>query len=140
MDSIYLLYASNSNVGSDRKELNRILNISQKMNMICEITGFLYLEDGVFMQYLEGPRKAVFETLGRIKKDPRHHGLRLLATGDITQRYFPNWQMGFVQQRLVPLSEIISLERGAEALEAFDPMDLFVFLSGSNELISARAA
>lgn len=47
------------------------------------------------MQVLEGEATAVEETMARILKDPRHHGVNELSRSAITEREFGSWTMGF---------------------------------------------
>lgn len=47
------------------------------------------------LQVLEGPRLAVRDTVQRISKDSRHHRIVVLYESTISERNFPDWQMGF---------------------------------------------
>ena len=47
------------------------------------------------MQYLEGPREHVINLFTSIEKDDRHHKVFVIMEGDIQQRNFEHWSMGF---------------------------------------------
>jgi hypothetical protein len=77
------------------EELVRLLHQSRKNNGPREITGMLLYSDGNFLQVLEGPDAAVEQLLETITRDPRHKGMMELLRGDLTERQFPDWTMGF---------------------------------------------
>ena len=55
------------------------------------------LGSGIFFQWLEGPRDSVLGLLALLKKDPRHHNVVLLTSGEeVRERLFPDWDMELV--------------------------------------------
>ncbi|MFT4578444.1 MAG: hypothetical protein ACI8PD_001497 [Nitrospinales bacterium] len=77
-----------------------ILNILEKSrigNAENSITGILiyWAKTRQFMQILEGSEKAIFDLYEVIKKDDRHKSLKMIYSGEISERYFTNWTMGF---------------------------------------------
>lgn len=140
MGMVYSMYASDARQAIRSDEMNAILTVSQRNNAVNQITGFLYHEEGVFLQYIEGPEKAIFDTLNRIKKDVRHTGFRLLSTGALKHRYFSEWDMGLVQQSFISLKQLALLEGSAQDLEQVDFLDILVFLSSNSEMMAAKAA
>ena len=82
-------------------ELSEILEKSREYNDRDGVTGLLvYKYDpdrktGNFMQLLEGPGEVVKGAFKRISDDQRHHTKIVLEEGEISERNFPNWSMGF---------------------------------------------
>lgn len=74
-----------------------ILKTSRKRNAEQDITGILvYMEKTrQFMQILEGEKNIIFDLYEDIKKDSRHKSLKLIYDGEVTDRGFSNWTMGF---------------------------------------------
>ena len=88
------------------KDLQRI---SSRNNARLGITGALALDDGWFVQALEGERTAVWRSFRTILDDARHDDVVLVASTPITSRLFGDWAM-----RLV-----MSTGEGAKALAPF---------------------
>lgn len=78
-----------------------ILNYSRERNTREGITGLLIYryspqdQRGNFMQMLEGDAAAVDQAWERIAADRRHHTKVVLEEGEIAERAFPDWSMGF---------------------------------------------
>ncbi|MBK1672400.1 diguanylate cyclase [Ectothiorhodospira shaposhnikovii] len=102
----FILYVSRAVKPMDGESLRQILGPSRIANARLGVTGFLIYKDGQFMQMLEGPFEHVQATMSRIRLDPRHEDIRVVAEGDITQRIFSDWTMGFKD-----------MSRSSEALE-----------------------
>jgi hypothetical protein len=73
----------------------RLLHQCRENNRRQGITGMLLYNDGNFVQVLEGPQEAVDRLLATIKHDLRHKGVLELLRGDLAERQFPDWSMGF---------------------------------------------
>ena len=93
-----LVYSSanvdRNETGSKLQQLREILASAQKHNGENNVTGFLVFDGQTFLQILEGKREDVISTYDRIKKDPRHKAINLMEMENISERQFPNWQMG----------------------------------------------
>lgn len=78
-------------------EILDILEVSRSKNAKLGITGILvyWARTDQFMQILEGEKKAIFDLLDTIRKDERHTGLKLIYDGEVSERCFTNWSMGF---------------------------------------------
>ena len=50
----------------------------------------------MFLQAIEGGRRAVSDLCGHILRDPRHRDVELLDFEEITERRFGGWTMGQV--------------------------------------------
>ena len=75
-------------------ELRQVAADSARNNKRDQITGLLISAGKLFFQLLEGPPAAVDECYRRIKEDPRHTNVLLLAmeVGDM-ERLCPDWDM-----------------------------------------------
>lgn len=102
---VRLMYASRSVAAVDAEELHAILRRSQSYNQVHGITGVLCfcINQGIFLQVLEGGRSAVNQLYNRIVSDRRHSGVELMAYEEIGERGFAGWAMGQVNlSRLNP--------------------------------------
>lgn len=95
-DDLYsLLYVSQSVRPMNESELKTLLDGARELNRAQGITGFLLYFNQSFMQILEGQRSRLQAVWERIRRDPRHHNLRIVFEGGIQQRAFVGWSMGF---------------------------------------------
>lgn len=92
---IQIVYLSNAAEPLDKEELRRILSVAHARNTLNDITGMLVYHGGNFMQVLEGPERAVAQTMERIGRDPRHTGLLVLLERMVDEREFGDWSMAF---------------------------------------------
>jgi hypothetical protein len=91
----HLIYVSSAVKPFSPSELVDILARSHANNTGLGITGMLLYKDGNVMQVLEGDEQAVRSLYARIERDPRHRGLLTLTQGQIAERQFESWSMGF---------------------------------------------
>ena len=106
---VRLLYASRAVDGIDDAFLKSILEQSRENNLEHGITGILctHAEGGVFIQALEGGRKAVNHLYANIIQDRRHTDITLLDYTEIEERRFAGWRMGTVDLNKVNKSSIL---------------------------------
>jgi hypothetical protein len=90
-----LMYVSTAVWKMENDDLSSILDVSRANNRQLGLTGLLLHLDRGFLQVLEGPKDAVLEIFGRIERDRRHTGLRILFQHDVSDRLFGDWSMGF---------------------------------------------
>lgn len=91
----YLIYSSKANIPWSESQIRALLEKSVANNKKRNITGVLiYLKDR-FIQVLEGKKEDVKFIYDKIKKDPRHSKIVLLLKGEIEDRNFKDWNMGF---------------------------------------------
>lgn len=76
-------------------ELNDILQISRDNNSALDITGLLLYHEGNIIQVLEGEELEVMNLYYKIERDPRHKGIIKMISGQVLERYFSGWSMGF---------------------------------------------
>jgi len=58
------------------------------------------------MQILEGSEKAIFDLYEDIKKDDRHKSLKLIYSGETSERCFADWNMGFSKFESIDKSKL----------------------------------
>ena len=75
------------------REVEGIVENSQRRNAAVGVTGALLTFGDVFMQFLEGPDAAVGTVLARIAADPRHRDLVVLRRDVVEHRIFGEWSM-----------------------------------------------
>lgn len=92
---VRLLYASRV-VDNSPAAIEAILAQSRQHNPSSGITGILCHGGGMFLQAIEGGRRAVSDLYGHILRDPRHRDVELLDFEEITERRFGGWTMGQV--------------------------------------------
>ena len=113
---VRLLYASRAVDGIDDAFIRSILEESRANNLEHGITGILctFPKGGVFIQALEGGRKAVNRLYGNIVRDRRHSDVTLLDYHEIEERRFAGWLMGNVDLNKVNRSSILRYSEKAE--------------------------
>ena len=91
----YLIYLSSAVKPMNYDELSALLKQCRNNNLRLGVTGMLLYQKGTFMQMLEGEKQVVIDLYDDIKKDERHTGFHIVLTGDIEERNFEDWSMGF---------------------------------------------
>jgi hypothetical protein len=92
-----------------------MLKTFQKNNSKHGITGVLFYNDGIILQYIEGGSLNVDNLYKNSSNDTRHHNISKLIDEDITERLFPEWSMGFNMCR--KLDEIEALNEFLNNIE-----------------------
>jgi hypothetical protein len=90
-----LIYVSSATRLIGDPELAQLMRISRRNNLARGLTGMLLYHEGMFLQVLEGPKQEVLKLYARIERDPRHVSARVLHRGEIEERSFRSWSMGF---------------------------------------------
>ncbi|MEM7412304.1 MAG: BLUF domain-containing protein [Myxococcota bacterium] len=90
-----LVYASAATREMTPEDLAEILAAARKNNRPAGVTGMLLYHEGSFLQALEGDRAVVEALYERIEEDPRHSDAMILFRGDVEERVFERWSMGF---------------------------------------------
>ncbi len=97
----HLIYVSQAARPMSEEDLAAILKKSRDYNTEDGISGLLIYKFSPsenranFMQLLEGPEDKVLAAFARIEADKRHHTKVVLEKGEISDRNFPDWSMGF---------------------------------------------
>jgi hypothetical protein len=112
---VRLLYASRAAASVDAEAVAAILKQSKDENVRVGVTGVLCFcaSSHVFMQVLEGGRKAVSRLYTRIAQDPRHDEVTLLSYEEIGERRFASWSMGQVNMSRLNPSLVLKYSEAA---------------------------
>ena len=96
-----LVYCSRARVDTaSLQTISELLGVSQRNNARDGLTGALAINDGWFLQVIEGPAPAIDALLRRLGTDPRHADLEVLSRRPVSGRLFPDWSM--VAARVTP--------------------------------------
>ncbi len=90
-----LVYISAANKDFSEIELQELLENARLNNESLNVSGMLLFHEGSFIQALEGPREAVESLYNKISEDKRHTETRVLFRGELEERDFDTWSMGF---------------------------------------------
>ena len=88
-------YSSVATQAMTSSDLDALLFDAQAFNQAQGVSGALCYDNGVFIQYFEGPSDAMDLVYARIKASSRHESLVELTNGPITTRQFEGWYMAF---------------------------------------------
>lgn len=91
----YLIYSSRKKESCDEQEIQNILDACQRNNSKKNITGILLHSNDRFLQYLEGDQEKIQHLYEHIRKDVRHDMVMLVKKGEVQNRLFPSWEMGY---------------------------------------------
>lgn len=99
-DTIHqLVYISAAEKKFSEQELQDLLIKARNNNESLGVSGMLLFHEGSFIQALEGPKEQVEMLYEKIGNDDRHSETRVLFRGDVPERAFDNWSMGFYRSR-----------------------------------------
>ncbi|MFK0400851.1 BLUF domain-containing protein [Microbacterium sp. NPDC090225] len=92
---VSVVYTSTASQPFRGTALDELLATCRRRNGEHDVTGMLLYREGRFIQVLEGPRATVDSLIEAIRRDRRHHDLRVLLDDAIPQRRFTDWTMGY---------------------------------------------
>lgn len=96
-----VVYCSRARIDTaSLQAISELLGVSQRNNLRDGLTGALAVNDGWFLQVVEGPGAALDRLLRRLAEDPRHADLEILSRRPVSARLFPDWSM--VAARITP--------------------------------------
>ncbi|GAA5216331.1 BLUF domain-containing protein [Corallincola platygyrae] len=95
MALIELVYRSRTEIEWTHSSLSELLAHSRENNLVAGVSGVLLYRPGEFLQVLEGEEAGVISLFQHISQDPRHFDIETLRMGQIDDRNFPKWSMGF---------------------------------------------
>nr|WP_298930901.1 BLUF domain-containing protein [uncultured Erythrobacter sp.] len=87
-----LIYASQP-FGFDSSMLAGILLQARRNNSAKDITGALVCRADLYLQLIEGPADKIDALFGEIAADDRHTNVRVVFSGPVEARLFPDWAM-----------------------------------------------
>jgi hypothetical protein len=99
-------YISRFSSGLKPRDIDQIVETSQRNNPGRKITGMLLASGDLFYQLLEGPKDQIDQLYERISKDSRHEQVILLESeiGDF-ERICPDWAMQKIDLTLKSTAE-----------------------------------
>jgi hypothetical protein len=103
-----LFYCSMATREMPDADILDILKVSREKNARLKVTGLLVYQKRTreFMQVLEGEKQVIFDLLETIKADKKHLSLQLIYEGEIPERSFKDWSMGFADLESVDKSKL----------------------------------
>jgi len=133
----YLIYLSTTKKPMNYDELSALLQQCRENNLKLGVTGMLLYQNETFMQMLEGEKQVVLDLYDEIKKDERHTGFHTVLEGDIGERNFEDWSMGFFNMdkagEFPKYSEFIKENLALRSFEA-DFQDAYKFMLLFNKI------
>ncbi len=117
---IQLTYASRTKGVLGPADIKDILGASQRNNTRLGVTGALCLNNGIFLQQLEGDREVVNALYHQILLDSRHRDPAILDFNEISCRRFGQWSMGLLSS----VEENRSLFLKYSSAATFDPYSM----------------
>ncbi|WP_395638288.1 BLUF domain-containing protein [Pseudolysinimonas sp.] len=127
-DLLGVAYTSVASVPFDEAQLSSLLTWCREWNASVDVTGVLLHREGRFIQFLEGPERAVRDLVAKISRDPRHTRVRVLLDDPVAERQFAEWTMGFQA-----LDDIESMPEGFRT--SFDDLE-----NGDDRILMQQAA
>ncbi|MEM6818625.1 MAG: BLUF domain-containing protein [Pseudomonadota bacterium] len=122
-----LSYASRATLPLDHAETLHLAESAALSNARDDISGVLFADHGMFLQWLEGPAPKVCELMSRIVADTRHTDVTVLNAGWMPNRRYASWSMRLAN---VPLpravesktsdAEFAALYSNSSAVDAFE--------------------
>lgn len=97
-----MVYLSDATDELTSKDLSDILEKARRNNARHGLTGVLLFHQSRFFQVLEGDKIRLTACFNRIRRDPRHTTISLMAKGPAEERAFPNWRMGYAKIEELP--------------------------------------
>ncbi|MDA9556457.1 BLUF domain-containing protein [Vibrio sp.] len=93
-----IVYVSQASAEFLSKGLSALSLHAQLNNQKHGITGFLYFQDTIFFQYIEGDESSIDELYSSIESDARHRIFCDLIIEDIDRKLFFTWDMEWIKQ------------------------------------------
>lgn len=99
--------------------VGQIVTRARARNAELKISGVLVFDGLRFCQHLEGPRTEITRVMDRIGQDPRHVDVRVVYDGQLAERRYGRFEMGYSDsEQDGNIAEICQLD-GIAALERF---------------------
>ena len=113
-------YVSTETGDMSTQGMIELMTEARRINTERDITGLLLHREKSFYQVLEGTEGEVRRTFASIEKDERHTAVDVLFNGEIEEREFADWRMGFLNldgveiETLQGYSDFLSREDNAK--------------------------
>jgi hypothetical protein len=110
-----ITYVSTANESVSFDTVLEILDVAHRANEEHDISGMLIYDGKHFLQYFEGEDAKVEALWHNIEKDERHRDVRLLSVSGISDRHYPFWTMGYLNNR-PKVTELLQSKTGNTVL------------------------
>lgn len=91
----HVMYVSTAAVPVSEAELKEMVSHFRRNNERDGITGLLLYSGDNYIQEIEGEEEAIKVLYDKIRNDFRHKNIITLADGEMHERLFSEWHMGF---------------------------------------------
>ena len=88
-----IVYRSRAAYQPSDVDLLYLLAHAREHNKLANVTGVILYDRGHFFQWIEGTNQELGKLWNRIRVDPRHSEIRILADQEIPVRLFEGWNM-----------------------------------------------
>ena len=95
MELYYIIYSSRPVRILNDEEIEDLLSAARRENEAYGVTGMLLCFNDMYIQLIEGTKAAITQLYSNIKNDMRHTRIFTLQEGNIENRFFQDWSMGF---------------------------------------------
>lgn len=93
----FILYTSVLNLDDyDPSVIPSIIRVARRENLINHVTGVLLFDGLNFTQYFEGENEVVDVLAKKLMQDQRHKNILIVAEGQIQERLYDDWEMGYI--------------------------------------------
>jgi len=116
-----ILYVSEIAPRIDLCAISDIARKSRVFNQAHQITGVLIFDGMRFCEQLEGSEQAVTQLMSTIRRDPRHTAICVLHRGELAERRFHRFSMGYTVVEEDALDALSTLT-GQDAITTFTAM------------------
>jgi len=98
-----LIYISRSTAEFNVGALRQLATTAAVKNKDLNVTGYLYFDQGYFLQYIEGHFQTIRDLMQTISQDERHDIIKILERDGLTKRKFPRWHMQYLSMNFMKL-------------------------------------
>ena len=111
-----ILYISDSRLTSAGEELalQSLVSAARERNALVGITGALMFTQTNFIQFVEGPERAVGTLLEALGRDERHENMQILLDGRASDRRFARWTLAYCGPPQFVQADILAAAAGGD--------------------------
>ena len=113
------IYVSTIAPGVTISSVADIAGKARVANQIKGITGLLIFDGMRYCQQLEGPQKQVLSLMEKIRHDPRHINVEIVHQGELAERRFKSFSLGYTTVEDPEVLERLEKLDGQAAVSAF---------------------
>ena len=118
-----LMYRSELTGVLTEEALRSLVATSVENNKKTELSGLLLIAGTQVLQIIEGPDRALFATMDKIRSDDRHKNFTTLSLGKVQKRCFPDWHM---MNEVLTAKAAVALDTISTPAGVFEPISEFL--------------